>query len=336
MVLHKSKWDRKATYQYLKKHGLQPQKEHVVRPKWSGKKSQEPKRVLYDDSDSEWDEEDDALINHFYPQIGEQTLSVEQKLKIKRQIIQGLMQKSEQPEAGEEEEQEEDEMGGIYLGTPDNDKLEEEEFALPDLETKLSDFVIADLGKNRKLLRQKVSDNLLEEYGIASYASTVKDTNYNTPAEIKIDKLTADDLHGFRIGDTLKPKQETIRTLTEDEQNEHSERAQKLERERLYSQIKNTFGDQKSQKVLEINNFNSNDKRLMDVLNLKIIKQSEAKSGDLDDLLGFTDEPATLQAQDLDLLLELAKGDAKEEKRELVFVGRAPRRDEDFLDDLLG
>lgn len=338
MVLHKSKWDRKAKIQYLKKHGIQkPAEPTVVRPKWSGKKTEDPKRTLVlDDSDSDWDSDDEALVNHIYPQIGEQQLTVEQKMKIKKQIIAGIVEneakEKEEKEELENEHLEEDEMGGIYLGNPEDEPLLES-LALPELEARLSEFVVS--GKSRKMLKNKVSDNLLDEYGIASYASTVKKTDYSHAQELKIEKLTAQDLHGFRIGEALQPKTDNIRTLTAEERQEHSDRAQKVERARLYSQMKSAFGEKAKLKVLEINNFNSADQRLMDTLNLKLVREAPKKVnvGDLDELLGISGGEVETEV-DLDELLKMAGGREEERvERECVVM---ERKDESFLDDLLG
>lgn len=354
MVLHKSKWDHKAKVQYLKKHGLaRPKPKPGVQPKWSGKKSAAQKPVLLDDSDAEWDSDDDALIDHFFPEIGEQNLAVEHKRKIKRLIIATILERTEP----QEEKEEPQEVDGIYLGErpevaetagADLDGTDDEfEWDIPDLETKLSEFVMGDLSKlrNRKLLTNTLLENLLEDYGIDSYSSTVKDTDYSKPRKTTakaLDRLTSTDLHGFRIGDSLgdSKKPSSIRTLSEEEQQEHLARAEKVARERLLSQIKSKFGEQKRAKVLEINNFNDTDERQMESLNLKLARTTMKPTldSDLRDLLGFTDSNDTADTDDLDLLLKSAAladvGEKKTEKHAPKLS--ASKQDEAFLDDLLG
>lgn len=349
MVLHKNKWDHKAKISYLKKHGLtRPKQAPQITPKWSSKKTSEARRTLNlnDSDDSDWDSEDEALINHFYPEIAEQNILVDQKLTIKRQIINGLREKmnEEQENDGEEEnieEQQEDEMGGIYLGTQP-----EEEIELPELDSRLADFVITDLkpSKNRKLLKNKILDNLLEDYGISSYKDTVSNTNYNdSKKEKNVDRLTADQLHGLRIGESDNAPDSSIRTLTEEEKFEHTERSKKLESAKLYEQMKKKFGESTAKsKVLEINNFNAQDLRLMEVLNLKLTQTNEkiTLDDDLNLLLGGSSENHTeslAQNVDLDTLLALAtQGDKPDSKIDTHNYGKASKVDEDFLDDLLG
>lgn len=354
MVLHKNKWDHKAKIAYLKKHGLTRGKvQPEITPKWSSKKTTQSARTVYfDDSDSEWDSEDEALLNHFYPEIAEQELSEDQKKKIKRQIVNGLRQKAQEENTeetenndGEEETKSEDEMGGIYLGTePEN---ADDEIDLPDLEARISDFVVTDMAKtkNRRMLKNKILDSLLTDYGIESYLDTVKSTDYNKLKQDRkdVDKLTADELHGFRIGQPGKSTSPFIRTLTDSELQEHAERSKKLESAKLYELMKRRFGDAAPKaKVLEINNFNADDKRLMAVLNLKLTHTEEKNTlnDDLDLLLGKQEhhENVTSTPADLDLLLQqAARGEILVEKKTTNTVGHhASKADEDFLDDLLG
>lgn len=354
MVLHKSKWDHKAKVQYLRKHGLtRPRPKQETQPKWSSKKSATQKPQLLDDSDSEWDSEDDALINHFFPDLGEQNLAVEHKRKLKRLIVSAIVER----EGAEHEQEEAEEPEGIYLGTrpeapeaPEAPATDDEEaFEIPDLETKLSEFMLGDWNKPkpRKLLKNKILDNLLDDYGLDSYASTVKSNDYNAKSAKtlakQIDRLTSDDLHGFRIGDKLgQQREDNVRTLSEEEQQEHAERAEKLARARLYAQIKNTFGDDKLRaKVLEINNINPDDERAMATLNLKLTQTAHPASidDDLEELLGFSDQPSEPVPEDnLDELLgSAALGTTKntEVKRQAPKMAIA-KDDEAFLDDLLG
>lgn len=368
MVLHKNKWDHKAKIAYLKKHGLtRPKQQPQITPKWSSKKSSNSSKFVYEDnSDSEWDSEDEALLNHFYPEIAEQNISDEQKFKIKKQIVNGLREKAEKEESerteneggesagidlsgnpdnfsdGEDNLDAESEMGGIYLGTEP-----EEEIQLPDLELRLSDFVISDLNKAklRKLLKNKISDTLLEDYGIASYKDTVKSTDYNDVKRktLDVNEISLENLQGFKIGQ--KKEDDGVRSLTSEELQEHAERSKKLESAKLYEAIKKKFGEAETQRrVIEINNFNENDERLVKVLNLKLSKD-ETKfllDDDLDLLLGSSAKSESLQPQGnvgLDDLLELAKGgnnntgDSEAGKKVSVKISKG---DEEFLDDLLG
>lgn len=347
MVLHKNKWDHKAKISYLKKHGLtRPKQAPQITPKWSSKKTSETKRTInLDESDnSDWDSEDEALINHFYPEIAEQNIPVEQKLKIKLLIIHGLREKlaeeQEKDKEGEQAEEQDDEIDGIYLGTQPDEVIE-----LPDLESKLADFVITDLKptKNRKMLKNKFLDNLLEEYGISSYKDTVSDANYNkTKKETNVDRLTADDLNGMQIGEPEIIVNSNIRTLTEAEKQEHVERSKKLESAKLYEQMKKKFGDSTAKsKVLEINNFNADDQRQMDVLNLKLTQTTEKVTldDDLDLLLGGSGErPSSnaVQNVDLDSLLKMASGGNQEVTKNENQTYKVSKADEAFLDDLLG
>lgn len=317
-----------------------------------------------DNSDDEWDSEDEALLNHFYPEIAEQNISNEQKFKIKRQIVNGLREKAEKEESERNENEEsgnrihlpenlgdsdeegdldsESEMGGIYLGTEP-----EEEIQLPDLELRLSDFVISDFNKAklRKLLKNKISDTLLEDYGIASYKDTVKSTDYNEVKRktLDVNEISLENLQGFKIGQ--KEENDGVRSLTSEEMQEHAERSKKLESAKLYEAIKKKFGEAETQRrVIEINNFNENDERLVKVLNLKLSKD-ETKfllDDDLDLLLGSSAKTESLQPQGnvgLDDLLELAKGgnekngDSEANKKVSLKISKG---DEDFLDDLLG
>lgn len=89
MVLKNSKWDKKAKYKYLKKHNILPTNKSndndTPSAKWSSKKKSinntTTTGIILDDSDDEWDSDiDNALINHFYPQLSENDeLTIEQK-----------------------------------------------------------------------------------------------------------------------------------------------------------------------------------------------------------------------------------------------------------------
>lgn len=346
MVLHKNKWDHKAKIAYLKKHGLtRPKQAPQTTPKWSSKKKEHKHTVILDSDDSDWDSEDEELLNHFYPEIGEQNVSVEQKVKIKRQIIHGLREKQKEAqkegvEAECEDEQDSgDEMGGIYLGTePDTDP----EFALPDLETKLSEFVVSDAfrpGKSRKLLKQKVDDTLLEDYGIGSYKDTVKNTDYAVQ-RVELDKLSAADLDGMRIGAIQPAVSAGPRVLSAQEQQEHLERQEKDERARLYEQIRTKFGTKEARnKILEINNIDESDTHQLDILQGKLTRgqaQVYDLGQDLHDLVGVDHADVDAGAPDLDELLQQAQGEAAGEEKKRTTVFSAPQGDDDFLDELLG
>lgn len=369
MVLHKSKWDRKAKSKYQKKHGIQaPEEPKPVKTKWSSKKASNVPRFLhFDEDDSDWDSEDDALLDHFYPQLGETQLSIESKLALKKQIINALMQHTQGEEEVEEEPREFDELDGIYLGTrhekpeeiPEEGELEIDEeaskYLMPKdmLETKIVEYLSSDIRpqKNRKMLKNKMSDNLLDEYGLESYTSTVKDTDYNKVSEKKsrrdLEKLGADDLHGFRIGESFgsAPKKENIRELTEEEKEQHSERAEKLESAKLREQIKRKFGATGSQvkRIIEINNINENDERAMGVLNKKLAQAGPDEKNTLEDDLeillgssGFEDTNSNrTDDQNLDALLSQLD-DTKITEEAPRFKGQISKQDEDFLDELLG
>lgn len=372
MVLNKSKWDHKAKIQYLKKHNLtrpKPKQEKNT-PKWSSKKTQDStgNAWLNESEGSDWDSEDEAFLNHFYPQISEDSLSVETKQKLKRQIIK-IVKKSEPGETEETPTSDHDEKDGIYLGkkpeineegpesgSEDEDgEFSDDEFELeiPDLEVKLSEFVVSDMGKlrNRKMLKNKLLENLLEEYGLDSYSSTVKDTDYNdlvkTPFR-NVDRLTAADLHGFRIGENPKEtKQPAVRALDEEELEEHRARGEKLEHARFHDQIKKKFGQEQAsaRRVLEINNFNADDKTQMESLNSKLTQRNNNKpvlgdvEDDLDVLLGIEGEKPvkTAMPQTFDFLLEtLPQASVPKKEISKKEISRVKPSSDSFLDDLLG
>ncbi|OBA24102.1 hypothetical protein METBIDRAFT_117841 [Metschnikowia bicuspidata var. bicuspidata NRRL YB-4993] len=369
MVLNKSKWDHKAKIQYLRKHNLTRPKPtaNVNRPKWSAKKSQGSQGTAWldEEDDSDWDLEDEAFLNHFYPQISEDHLSVENKQKLKRQIIKIVKAR----ENGEPEVQEHasDEEDGIYLGArpvlheaesfPEDEEDAEsgEEYLLEiaDLETKLSEFVVSDMGKlgNRKMLKNKILDNLLDEYGLDSYASTVKTTDYNNSAKLQfrnVDRLTAADLHGFRIGGPKnEPKQPSVQALDATELEAHRARAEKLRHVKFHDQIKKKFGDEPAKKtrVLEINNFNANDEMQMAALNSRLtldngaLHRATSMDEDLDVLLGLESGGQTQQPplESLDFLQDTLPwaGSLKREPARKETKKKESHTDS-FLDDLLG
>lgn len=299
MVLHKNKWDLKAKYAYLKKHGLvAPKPQEEVRPKWSLKKTLKNRAIVWD-SDLEWDSDDDALVRHFYPELAERDLPLSVKKTLKQQIKQSI----EETEAPKPKR---DESDGIYLGTrpePEEEVIDMGEFVLPkeELQAKLADYLNSDLVTKRKVLKSKISDNLLEEYGLESYASTVKDTDYSElKKEVNLSKLSLEEIEAAWLD---KPDS-TIRSLTEEEKQEHNDRLQKRERQQFLNQIKSKFGLESKNKVLEVNNFNSRDQQQMDVLNKRLLQSAPQQLSTLDDdlkeLIGLdtSAEPAPEAQQD--------------------------------------
>lgn len=301
MVLKNSKWDRKAKTKYLKKHGLNKKPvsiEPEQRPKWSSKRTgSSNQQIILEDSDSEWDsEEDEQLLNQYYPEIGKENLTREQKEKIKQQILQGLIEEQENRKDVDEAEGSREEQDGIYLGSEENrikDNSAEEQ------KTKLDEYVSKDpvlnkTKKNRKLPKNRMQDNLLEEYGIERYSDTVtKDIDdynlsyYSQKERRNIDKIPANELDGFIIGESSlvnkskTPYQDThtVRNLTEGEIEENAERAVKSEQNKFYNQIKTRFnvsesGPNTKSKVIEINNFNENDAGQLKNLNSKLINNN--------------------------------------------------------------
>lgn len=377
MVLNKSKWDHKAKIQYLRKHNLsQPKRQEEPRRKWSAKRSSAPDENLWlrqirsGDDDDEWTETDDVILNHFYPNISEDNLPLQEKKNLKTQILATIRGQLERPL----EEPLEDHADGIYLGTrpvevpPEPLGEEPEQLDIADLETKLGEFIVSDFGlqKPRELLKHQTSENLLEEYGMSDYRSTVKAHDYNTVSEkrtVNLDHYNADDLHGFKIGLSLhdlnpRPAPPSARELSEAEMKEHVERSKKNLDARFRDLIKRKFGGSapKSPAYLEINNFNSNDAKQMSALNAKLsqVRHTDPVSAqDLDDLLGYTAQdvpPETPASNPLDLLEQLdsiqinsaSKKDSTELREPASAAKPEPRalsagrNDEGFLDNLLG
>lgn len=323
MVLKNSKWDRKAKKKYLKKHGLftLAPTDNEQRPKWSSKRADaKTLQVVLEDTDSEWDsDQDEEFLNQYYPEIGKQDLTRDQKEKIRQQILQDLLEEQENDNAHEEEDEFDAEKSeGIYLGSKENmikEKNGEEE------KVKLHAYISKDplagnVKKNRKLPKNRMQDNLLEEYGLDSYSETVtKDIDdYNLPYYSQkdhrnIDKISSSELDGFKIGESTLGRSKApqrdrhiVRDLTEEEIKENAERAAKSDRNKFYNQMKNRFNNSESdpknrQKVIEVNNFNENDEKQMQNLNAKLanLEQplTEVTNNELDD--------------DIDLLL----GDSK-------------------------
>lgn len=364
MVLNKSKWDHKAKIQYLKKHGLtKPKPKEQMTPKWSSKKSSTQNRLILDDSDSEWDSDDEELINHFYPEMSPQDLPIDYKRKLKEQIKLALAAREVDDENDTKTVQEIEEPDGIYLGTKpiaedvedderDTETYEDDEmnFEIPDLETKLSDFLIlAKPQRSRKLLKNKMLDNFLEEYGIDNLQTTVKDIDYNDilkNSNKNFDKMDLSKLNGHRIGDSFdKPKESHVRVLSQEEQQDHLDREKKLEHAKFYNQIKTTFGQQNEKstsKLIEINNFNAEDERQMEALNMRLIREGQISGqkdvDDLDDLLGLSkDQGYANELDNLDDLLKKsrAQSESQASKKTKPATLKLHAQD-DFLDDLLG
>ncbi|RKP29906.1 hypothetical protein METBISCDRAFT_27835 [Metschnikowia bicuspidata] len=299
MVLNKSKWDHKAKIKYLKKHGLtQPKKQPKITPKWSSKKTSSTLSTLEWDSDAGWGSDDEQLVNHFFPELSPQELAVDHKKKLKQQFFLALAARDQQTETSEETPLETD---GIYLGTrPKSIPADEEEdtddeelkYEIPGLEIKLTEFLSTKPQKLRKLLKNAMLDNFLEEYGIESLKSTVKDVDYDDLRTRKVkhvDRLDLDQLSGLRIGeDAAKHETTQIRVLTDQEREEHRERQQKAQSAKFYNQIKTTFGQRPAAvlgKVLEINNFKEDDRAQVNLLNMRISRNApQNRPGDLPDL----------------------------------------------------
>ncbi|KGR16221.1 hypothetical protein I503_03446 [Candida albicans SC5314] len=291
MVLKNSKWDKKAKYKYLKKHNILPTKTEkdnantTPSTKWSSKKKpidNHTTGVTLEDSDDEWDSDiDDALINHFYPQLSENDeLTIEQKKKIKSQILANLDKDNEEEEKEKEKEKEgkesientiEDELDGIYLGSDDTNKLKELKPNINgadskfDLEEFINNLDIKPKKNKRKLLHNKISDNFLEEYGLSSYQELNRNVDdYNSIYEKKqkelltrnnLNNIPIEKLDGFIIGESSlidkinttdkskNIKKSNIQILTNDEKQKDIDRQKLIEQENFYRQIKNKFNN---------------------------------------------------------------------------------------------
>lgn len=354
MVLKNSKWDKKAKYLFMKKHGIATKSSEpkVDRPKWSGKRKDVSKtnQVVLVDSDEEWDSDaDDALINHFYPQLGDE-LTKEQKVKIKEQIFEEY---GNGPVEGELKE----EKDGIYLGTEQKDEGKKEE-TLPELIAGINLQDLIKSKKTRKLLKPKMSDNILDEYGISSYDDTTRSTDdYNDVYEAKkkdrhINDISAQELDGFVIGEPLSQKSQgpknNVIYLSNDEKQAEQDRAALAEKNRLFKQIKNRFtGQPKTSKVLEINNLDQQDNEVLAHLNTRLSKNDKAKLGDdeIDEYLDIllesgapkTDKSTSNDTLDLDELSNtLPTTSYKAPEKSSGRLQKPTNYDDTFLDDLLG
>lgn len=352
MVLKNSKWDKKAKYKYMKKHGILPKKnkndneenQGLSRPKWSSKKKtiDNQEKIILEDSEDEWDSDvDEALINHFYPQLSEnEELTIEQKIKIKQQILTDIAQQQEQEENSDSHDEKEEELDGIYLGSEENKheemKSESKEPAKFNLQEFMDNLEIKPK-KNRKMLKNKMSDNFLEDYGLTSYKDLNRNQDDYNDLYIKkqqekikssINYIPNDKLDGFVIGestvsminDKSKPNntKSDIRQLTEEEKQQDEERQKLVEQQLFYNNIRNKFDDVQQQKkpkakIIDINNFNNND---LGKLNDKISK--DRATTDLD--------------SDIDFLLGI-EGKSNESADT---AGNSSKKELDFLDELLG
>ncbi|KAI5955131.1 hypothetical protein KGF54_001692 [Candida jiufengensis] len=317
MVLKNSKWDKKAKYKFMKKHGLSNKpptdQSQIVTPKWSTKKqgTSDKNKIQLEDSDDEWDSDvDEALINHFYPQLNtDEELSLEHKIKIKQQILRDLEnedQSGDEEIDDDEENEEEEELDGIYLG----EKKEAVKEKAPKFN--LEEFInnIDRKPKNKKLLKNKMSDNFLEEYGLESYDQlSRKKDDYNDIYNEKIKKKQNEKMFSklnefqeFELGKE-KPKESNIRTLTEDEKQEDLKRAKLIEENKFYQEIKRKFEDKKPQrnKILDINNFRGDESQLS-YLNEKIAREEgkDTFEDDIDQLLGRDTDQKEININDDD------------------------------------
>lgn len=272
MVLHKSKWDKKATYLYLKKHGLatRPEKtDNSPRPKWSGKrKDAVDQRIVLQDSDDEWDSDtDNAFISHFYPQLGESQLTPEQRQKVKAQII--ALLESEETNSDPPEPLV---LDGIYLGKePLHLTLESDG---EDNKFDLAQFLVENKSKRRTLLKQRLLENLYEEYGIDSdniTRSGQADTAF-MPKQTRrtLADILASELDGFHIGEVPlselaapKDHQSNVRILSQEETAHENARKELADRDALFREIKRKLtakdASPRSLKVLELDNYNDAD-----------------------------------------------------------------------------
>jgi hypothetical protein len=376
MVLKNSKWDKKAKYQFMKKHGISTKPPSdlvkVDRPKWSGKrkdgKPNENQIILVDSEDEdEWDSDaDDALINHFYPQLGDE-LTKEQKAKVKQQILQEFSEENDMGKdlTNDKEDLEgPEEIDGIYLGKEPEKEIDTSAATeMSGLSINLQDLIKPN--KTRKLLRPKISDNILEEYGISSYKDVIRDnSDYNDVFEAKkkdrhLNDISAKELDGFVIGESLSKKSKDsfnhVQYLSTDEIQVEKERAALAEKNRLFKQIKNRFapGQEKNKsKVLEIDNLNVKDHDILANLNTKLARSDREKIRDdevdeyldiiLDKEHGASEVDSTTRDPinsplDLDeILAALPTTTYKAPKNSHGTTKKPTNYDDTFLDELLG
>lgn len=368
MVLKDSKWDRKAKSQYLRKHGLnKPKEEVVIRPKWSSKKEVAKKVPLLEDSD----DSDDEFLKLHYPQLGEE-LTKEQKEKVKKQILVDLQNEVNDisdHEPTENEHKSGEAIDGIYLGS---DEAKQQFMEKNADNSRLDEFISHDMAgtdisaipkKNRKLLKNKLSEDLLLEYGLDDYKQTVNnDQDYSKPFMEKqlqrnIDRISDEDLIGFEIGqDSIASRKgrntkNNVTELTDEEKKEMHERLIASEQARLHRQMKEKFGKTANKApTLEINNINENDPQQMQMLNSRLthLGNDEGNVDDeLDLLLGVnskskheSDRTKIAGSTDIDdFLSSLNVNDSKTGKISSVvpkkIVYKPSQSDDKFLDELL-
>lgn len=369
MVLKDSKWDRKAKAQYLHKHGLnKPKEEVVIRPKWSSKKEAAKRVPILEDSD----DSDEEFLKLHYPQLGEE-LTKEQKEKVKKQILVDLQ--SEVNENSSDHEPNENKSGhsepvdGIYLGS---DEAKQQFMEKKAHDSRLDEFISHDMAgtdisaipkKNRKLLKNKLSEDLLLEYGLGDYKQTVKnDQDYSKPFMEKqlqrnIDRISDEDLIGFEIGqDSIASRKNhnaknNVTELTDEEKKEMHERLIASEQARLHRQMKEKFGKTVNKApTLEINNINENDPQQMQMLNTRLTHLGNYEGNvddELDLLLGEksrskrdSDKAKFTGSTDIDdFLSSLSVNDSKTSKTssgvQPKIVYKPSQNDDKFLDELL-
>lgn len=319
MVLKNSKWDKKAKYQYMKKHGLNKRVE-VEKPgkKWS--KSDEIDEI--DEIDEEWDSDvDNDLLNHVYPSIGDEILTRDQKIKIKLQILQELRRKLENGESLDEEEQYDqhdqqlqEDFDGIYLGSTEDKLKDVQNMESGSKDSDSSRFSLLKYlenldnnPRNRRLLKNNMTNNFLEEYGFLSYKDITKpigdenNTNdedyYNVKRKnTSLKSLPNSELDGFKIGEDpdegIKRKSDHIRLMTEQEFKQDLNRNQLNQEAQFLNQIKSKYGKKSSlQNHKYHNNSNNNIDDDIDVL-LGFDKNSDqnapsipTQSDDIEDLI---------------------------------------------------
>ncbi|EGV62408.1 hypothetical protein PSN45_001153 [Yamadazyma tenuis] len=364
MVLKNTKYDKQAKRNYMAKHGLIPQndpKNKPMRPKWTSKKKTESQQYLkldIDEMTSDWDSDvDEDIVNYFYPQIGEElpVMPEEQKKKIKRQVIEDL--KLQRDELFNQPSQPESSTDGIYLGT--------EQPSQP--EVKLSEFVPSipiTKRKNRKLPINDDSEDLLSEYGIDNYNELLRQKDdYDALhkkklAESHVSDIAAEDLVGFEVGkDSLvdiqmrsKPKVE-LRYLTDEEIQQDIHRKTRSQQQGFYNQIKQKFNGSStsSKKVLELNNYTTDNQSHTNYINRKIVQQDKpvvSLDADLDELLGTrlgkvhieSDDEAYEVPESIDDFISTldTKPGKKSETVQRIQTPQSGPVDQDFLDKLLG
>lgn len=337
MVLKNSKWDRKAKYQYMKKHGLNS-KPVAEKP---GKKWTKTDDIDALETDEEWDSEtDNDLLNHFYPSMGDDELTRDQKVKIKSQILAELRQKIEDGEDISEEEIEE--VDGIYLGSSE-DKSKDDTYGREEDPSKFSLLKYLDNldnnPNNRRLLKNKMTNNFLEEYGLDSYKDITKtDVDYKVKPEKKtLNDLPISELNGYKLGEDVEVPIDNVRTLTEEELQQDESRLELNKQNQFLNQIKNKYGKKTPSKVLNTNNTLQKD-------------TNQPIDDDLDVLLGLDKDKATAPLtpsalDDVDDLINSLsiKSQPPREQRELhkpsthakTIVKPQTSPDEDFLDSIL-